>query len=94
MVPKFTVMECLERQAATRAHLSFVAARQLDGDAGGHGLRGAGREHHAFQGPQVHGGVFVGTVGVAGKDGVGVKFLDADFHALGFSVARPGLRGR
>ena len=29
---------------------------------------------------QVHGGVFVRTVGVAGKDGVGVQFLDSDFH--------------
>jgi hypothetical protein len=57
-----------------------MPAGQLDGDAGGDGLRGARDEDGPLERAQVHGGVLVGAVRVAGKRGVGMKLLDADLH--------------
>ncbi len=80
MVPKFTVMECLRARPLRGANLRFVPAGKFDGDAGGDGLRGAWSEDGALERAEIHGGVLIGAVGVAGQHGVGVEFLDANLH--------------
>ena len=71
----------LQRQAAARPHLRFVARGQLDGQAGRHQARHARLEDHVFHRAQVHAGVFAWAVGVGGQDGGGVDALDSDLHS-------------
>jgi hypothetical protein len=70
----------LESHAAAGADLRFITGRQFDGDAGRDAVCDAGREHDGFDGAEVEAGIFLGSVSIDGKRGVGVKFLDADSH--------------
>jgi hypothetical protein len=70
----------LQSHAAAGADLRFITGRQFDGDSGGNALRAAGRKDYRFDSAKVEAGVFFGSMGIDGKRGVGMKFLDADLH--------------
>src|SRR5579864_7824143 len=71
----------LERQAAAGPHLSLIARRELDGESRRHGLCHARFQYYTLDRPKIESRVFLGTVGVAWKDSVGMELLDADVHA-------------
>jgi hypothetical protein len=70
----------LERQAATRPHLSFKAGRQLNRQAGGHKPRELRLQDGVLDGAEVHSRVLVRSMGIGGKNGGGIGALNADLH--------------
>ncbi len=71
-----------EREAAARADLRFEARREFDGEPGGHERGLVGLEHDIRCGMEVEPGVFVRTVGVAGKLSLGAETADSDLHGV------------
>ena len=68
----------LQRESAAGADLRFKARRQFDCDAGGDKRDLSGRNGCGGDGIQIHAGVFVRTMRIAGNSGVGVEAVNAD----------------
>jgi hypothetical protein len=77
----------LEGEAAAGADLGLVAGRELDREAGRDQTRDLGLERDLLDGDEVHAGVLIGSMGIAGQDGVGVNALDADLHETFVMIA-------
>lgn len=72
----------LQRQAAARPDLGFVARRDLDGETSGHRHRDSRRQIDGFRRPKVKTGVLLRTMSVFGQGGFRTEFRDSDSHRI------------